>query len=78
MQLEIIVSSGETESTEQKNFDASLRIGIIEMSMLVLRYDNSVQTMKIGFAVPIEQQVAGTVSLLLSEIKSSVYLNITP
>ena len=48
MQKEHCASSGETKVIEQKTFDKSSRIDSMEMSALVLRYDKSVQTIKIG------------------------------
>lgn len=72
------VQCGEFTGTEQKMFNASLRIGIKVIPPLVLRYENGLQTIKIGVFMPTAEEISAPVPLLLFEIKSSVYLITTP
>lgn len=57
------------QGQKQRIFNAYLRINIIEIPPLFLRYDNGVENTKTGVPVPIEEEMAASVSLLLLEIK---------
>lgn len=48
MRKEHSLSSVETKGIEQKMFNASLRISTIQLHPLVIRYNNGLQTIKIG------------------------------